>query len=313
MKQISQRVASTFIVIFGSLFIVFSMNYFLPGDAVDQMMAGNDASPEAAKMLRQELGLDLPFHTQFMNYLTNLIHGDFGQSIISHEPVIDKILTQLPATIQLTLSSAGIALLIGIFIGVLSAIHHNTLFDHLARILSLIGTSMPTFWSGILLILIFSVHLKWFPSMGSNGWKTLVLPAITLGLYGAGYIIRMVRNSTLEVINEPFILTLRSKGLPERFVMYRHALRNALIPAITMIGVIIGELLGGAVITESVFSRQGIGRLVADAIVAKDLPVIQGVVFFTALIYVLMNLMIDISYTFIDPRIRRVQQGGAKI
>lgn len=313
MKQIVSRIISSIIVIFGSLFVVFSINYFLPGDAVDQMMAGSDASPEAAKMLRQELGLDLPFHTQFIRYLTNVIHGNFGYSIVSHEPVIDKIASQFPATIELTLTSAGVALIIGVLLGVLSAIHHNTIFDYLARILSLFGISMPTFWSGILLILIFSVHLRWFPAMGSNGWKTLVLPSVTLGLVGSGFIIRMVRNSMLEVIHEPFILTLRSKGISERIIMYRHALRNALIPAITMIGVIMGELLAGTVVVETVYSRQGIGRLVSDAIAAKDLPVIQGVVFFTAVTYVLINLFVDIAYTIIDPRTRRMKQGGSRV
>jgi peptide/nickel transport system permease protein len=164
---------------------------------------------------------------------------------------------------------------------------------------------MPTFWSGILLILIFSVFLNWLPGIGSDGWKTLVLPSLSLGFVGAGFIIRMVRNSMLDVINEQFIVTLRAKGLSERVVMYRHALRNALIPAITIIGLNIGELLAGTVVIETVFSRQGIGRIVADAIMAKDLPVIQGVVFFSAIVYVVINLLVDLSYSFIDPRVRR--------
>jgi len=153
--------------------------------------------------------------------------------------------------------------------------------------------------------LLFSIHLGWFPAIGSNGWKTVVLPAVTLGIVGAGYIVRMVRSSMLDVINEHFIMTLRAKGLAERAVMYRHALRNALIPAITMLGMLVGDLLAGTVIIETVFSRQGIGRIIADAILAKDLPVVQGVIFFTAIIYVLVNLIVDISYAIIDPRVRR--------
>ncbi|EIJ82265.1 binding-protein-dependent transport systems inner membrane component [Bacillus methanolicus PB1] len=310
LKLLINRGITALFVLFGSLFLVFSINYFLPSDAVDQLLDGTGANQEIADSLRKELGLDLPFHQQFLYYLSSLLHGDFGQSIINDEPVLDKIFAQFPATILLTISSAAIAIFIGVTLGVLSAIHHNSLIDYVARIVGLFGISMPTFWSGILLILSFFIHLGWFPAMGSDGFSTLVLPSITLGFVGAGFIVRIVRNSMLEVINEPFILTLRSKGIPERLVLYQHALRNALIPALTMIGIIIGDLLGGAVVTETVFARQGIGRIVADAIMSKDLPVVQGVVFFTAIIYVSLNLIVDISYSLIDPRIRRSQLGG---
>ncbi|WP_420901666.1 ABC transporter permease [Paenibacillus whitsoniae] len=205
------------------------------------------------------------------------------------------------------MASTIISTVIGVGLGVLSAIHRNRWIDVLARIVGLFGISMPTFWSGILLILIFSVSLGWFPAMGSKGLITLVLPSVTLGFVGAGFIVRMVRNSMLEVMNEHFIVTLRAKGLSERLVMYRHALRNALIPAITIIGIHIGDLMAGTVVIETVFSRQGIGRILADAIMAKDLPVVQGVVFFSAIIYVVVNLLVDISYVFIDPRVRRTQ------
>ena len=310
LRLVINRGLTAIIVLLGSLFLVFSINYFLPSDAVDLLLAENGGNEEMAESLRKELGLDLPFHEQFFNYITGLLHGDFGQSIVNNEPVFDKILEQFPATIALTIASAIIAVLIGVTLGVLSAIHHNSLVDYVARIVGLFGISMPTFWSGVLLILIFSIQLGWFPAMGSEGLSALVLPAITLGLVGAGFIVRIVRNSMLEVINEPFILTLRSKGVSERLVMYRHALRNALIPAVTMVGMIIADFLGGAVVIETVFARQGIGRIVADAIMAKDLPVVQGVVFFTALVYVSLNLLVDISYSLIDPRIRRSQLGG---
>jgi peptide/nickel transport system permease protein len=310
LRLVVNRGITAFIVLLGSLFLVFSINYFLPSDAVDLLLAENGGNEEMAESLRKELGLDLPFHEQFLTYITGLLHGDFGHSIVNSEPVIDKILAQFPATIMLTIGSAVIAILVGVTLGVLSAIHHNSFIDYVARIVGLFGISMPTFWSGVLLILIFSIHLGWFPAMGSDSFSALVLPAITLGLVGSGFIVRIVRNSMLEVINEPFILTLRSKGISERLVMYRHALRNALIPAVTMIGMIIGDFLGGAVVIETVFARQGIGRIVADAIMAKDLPVVQGVVFFTAIIYVSLNLLVDISYSLIDPRIRRSQLGG---
>lgn len=299
------RIIASILVLIGSLFLVFFINYSLPGDVVDQMLEGTGASPEMAANLREELGLDLPFHIQFFEYLSNIIHGDFGNSIVNNAPVLDKILTQFPATLSLTFVSASIAVILGITLGVYSAIHHNTIIDYVARLIGLFGISMPTFWSGILLVLLFSVHLGWFPSIGSDGWSTLVLPSFSLGLVCSGSIIRMVRNSMLEVINEQYILTLRSKGLKGNVIMYKHVLRNALIPSITIIGMMIGDLLGGAVVIETVFSRQGIGRLIADAIAAKDLPVVQGVVFFSAIVYISINFLVDISYSFIDPRVRK--------
>lgn len=304
-KFLLNRILASIFVLIGSLFLVFFINYSLPGDVVDQMLEGTGATPEMAANLRKELGLDLPFHQQFLEYLNNILRGDFGHSIVNNAPVLDRIIAQFPATLSLTLMSACIAIVVGITLGVYSAIHHNTIIDYIARLIGLFGISMPTFWSGILLILLFSVHLGWFPSIGSDGFRSLVLPSLSLGLVCSGAIIRMVRNSMLEVINEQYILTLRSKGLMEKAIMYKHVLRNALIPSITIIGMMIGDLLGGAVVIETVFSRQGIGRLIADGIVSKDLPVVQGVVFFSAIVYISINLLVDISYSFIDPRVRR--------
>jgi peptide/nickel transport system permease protein len=301
------KISTAFVSIIGSLILVFCINYLLPGDPVLSMIDPSVATPEMVENLRKELGLDQPFYMQFINYFTNILQGDFGQSLINSEPVLPKILEHFPATLALTFASAVISVVIGVAFGVLSAIYQNKWMDLIARLIGLLGISMPTFWSGILLILIFSVSLNWFPAMGSEGWKTIVLPSLSLGFVGAGLIIRRVRNSMLEVINEQFIVTLRAKGLSERVVMYRHALRNALIPAITIIGLNIGELMAGTVVIETVFSRQGIGRIVADAIMAKDLPVIQGVVFFSAIVYVIVNLLVDLSYSIIDPRVRRSQ------
>src|SRR5206468_7567539 len=201
-------------------------------------------------------------------YFAEIVRGDFGKSMLNSEPVLPKILKHFPATLSLTLASTFFSLVFGIVLGVLSAVHRNRWIDIVARLVGLFGISMPTFWSGILLILIFSVHLGWLPAMGSDGIETLVLPSLALGIVGAGFIVRMVRGSMLEVINEPFIVTLRSKGLSEKIVMYRHALRNALIPAVTVIGIHIGDLMAGTVVIETVFSRQGVGRIIADAIMA---------------------------------------------
>jgi peptide/nickel transport system permease protein len=304
-SKLMLKILNAVVSIFGSLVLVFFIIYLLPGDPVLSMLDPSTATPEMVANLRKELGLDESIYVQFKEYFMNVLQGDFGQSIVNSEPVLPKILEHLPATLALTLTSSVLAVVIGVTLGVLSAIYKNQWIDFLARFIGLFGISMPTFWSGIILILIFSVYLNWFPAMGSDGWQTLVLPTLSLGFVGAGLIIRMVRTSMLEVINEQFIVTLRAKGLKEMVVMYRHALRNALIPAITIIGLNIGELMAGTVVIETVFSRQGMGRIVADAIMAKDLPVIQGVVFFSAVVYVIVNLLVDLSYSMIDPRVRR--------
>ncbi|MFP3388287.1 ABC transporter permease [Brevibacillus sp. SIMBA_040] len=304
---IATRLLTSLLVVIGSSMLVFVIMFVLPGDPVLQLLDGNATTPEAIEQMRQQLGLDQPFYVQFMQYFLQLLQGDFGASRIDSAPVLPKILAHVPATLALTAVSTTVSVLVGTILGVLSAIHRNGIIDLTARFVGLFGISMPTFWTGILLLLLFSIHLRLFPIAGSDGWKTLVLPGITLGLVGAGFIVRMVRNTMLEVISEPFIVTLRAKGLTERVVMYKHALRNALIPALTMMGVMVGELLSGTVVVETVFARQGIGRILADAIMSKDMPVVQGVVFFTAIIYVLVNLLVDVSYSFVDPRIRRSQ------
>lgn len=304
-RTLTWRVLTSLLVIVGSLVLVFSILYVLPGDPTDNMVDPSMATPEVIANLRHELGVDQPFHIQFLRYFGGILQGEFGTSLVNSDPVLPKIVESFPATLALTAASSLVSVIVGILLGVLSAIHRNKAIDIIARIVGLFGISMPTFWSGILLILIFSITLGWFPAMGSDGWKTLVLPALALGTVGAGFIVRMVRNSMLDVISEQFIVTLRSKGLAERAVMYQHALRNALIPAVTMIGMLVGEMLAGTVVIETVFSRQGIGRIIADAIMAKDLPVVQGVILFSVFIYVIVNLIVDISYAWIDPRVRR--------
>ena len=304
-QTIITRTISSLLVIVGSLTLVFAIFYLLPGDPVLSMIDPTYATPEMIENLRVQLGLDQPFYIQFGHYFADMLRGDFGVSMVNSDPVLPKILANFPSTLILTLSSTCIAVIIGVVLGILSAVHRNGWIDIVARTVGLFGISMPTFWSGILLILIFSIQLGWFPAMGSEGISTLVLPAITLGIVGAGFVIRMVRNSMLEVLSEPFITTLRAKGISRHVIMYKHALRNALIPVVTVVGMQIGEMLAGTVVIETVFSRQGIGRILADAIMARDIPVVQGVVFFTAILYVVINLLVDISYTYIDPRIRR--------
>jgi len=306
-RAILMRAAASLMVVLGALAMVFVIVYLLPGDPVYQIVDPASATPEVIENLRRQLGTDRPLPAQFADYAAKMLRGDFGRSIVNGDPVLPKIIEHFPATLSLTVCSAVFAAAIGIWLGVLSAIHRNGWIDFAARTLGLFGISMPTFWTGILLILFFSVRLGWFPAMGSDGWKTLVLPSAALGIIASGFIIRLVRNSMLEVLGEPFILTLRAKGLSERLVMYRHALRNALLPALTMIGVLVGDLMAGSVVIETVFSRQGIGRIVADALMAKDIPVIQGVILFSAVVYVLVNLLVDLSYSLVDPRVRKLQ------
>ncbi len=305
LQTIVARLVSSLLVIVGSLALVFCIFYLLPGDPVLSMVDPTSVSPEVIENLRQQLGLDRPFHERLLTYFGDMLTGDFGRSLVGSDPVLPKILQQVPSTLLLTAASALVAVAVGVTLGVLSAVRKGGIIDLAARIVGLFGISMPTFWSGILLILIFSVQLRWLPSMGSDGWQTLILPSIALGFVGAGSIVRMVRGSMLDVLNEPFITTLRAKGLHERLIQYKHALRSALIPAVTLIGMQIGDMLAGTVIIETVFSRQGIGRILADSIMAKDLPVVQGIVFFTAIVYVGINLLVDLSYAAIDPRIRR--------
>jgi peptide/nickel transport system permease protein len=304
-STIFNKIVQTVISIFGSLVLVFLILYLLPGDPVLSMLDPTTATPEAIENLRVELGLNKPFYAQFLDYLKGVITGDLGTSRVTGEAVLDKVLDQLPATLLLTFSSMLFSIIFGITFGVISAIFRNKWIDVIVRFIALFGISMPTFWSGILLILFLGVHLNWLPIMGSDGWKTLIMPSIALGLIGAGFIIRMVRNSIVDIIGDQFILTLRAKGLSEKKIMFKHVLKNALIPAVTIIGMNVGELLAGTVVIETVFSRQGIGRLISDALAMKDLYVIQGVILFSAIVYIVMNMLVDLSYSFLDPRIRK--------
>jgi peptide/nickel transport system permease protein len=308
---ILRRLAISLLVVFGTITLVFYIVYLLPGDPMNSLVDTSMMPREEIESLRQQLGLDKAVHVRFLEYVGGVLQGDLGKSYVNSVPVIDTILRHLPATLTLALASALIAVTIGVVFGVLSAVHHNSWIDMVVRIISLFNVSMPTFWLGILLIMVFSFALGWFPAMGSKGIATLVLPAVTLGLASSSAILRLVRSNMLEVVNESFITTLRAKGLSERLVLYGHALKNALIPAITVVGMELSGLLGGVVIVETVFSRQGIGRVLVDAILSRDIPVIQGTVLFIAIIIVLINLVVDISYALIDPRIKlSAQQKG---
>lgn len=301
---IVRRLLVSIPVILGTLTLVFLIIHWLPGDPA-VMLAGDDAAPDRIEFLRQQLGLDRPLWQQYLSYIWSSVQGDFGTSFANSQPVLNRLIAQMPATLSLAVLSTLFAAVIGVVLGILSAVYKNRFMDYVIRLVSLLGVSMPSFWVAILLILIFSVHFQLLPAIGNGSFKQLILPAIALGISGAGTLIRMVRNSVLEVIGEQFVLTLRAKGLSEKVVLYQHVLRNALLPTLTILGIIVGNMLSGAVVTETVFSRQGLGKMVVDAINQKDIPVIQAAVLITAVITILVNLLVDISYSYVDPRVRK--------
>ncbi len=303
-KFIWNRLFVSIPVIIGSLTLVFLIIHWLPGDPA-QMIAGDDAAPDRIAFLSKQFGLDRPLWQQYLSYLWDSMRGDFGSSFANSQPVLDRLLAQLPATLSLALFSTLLAIVFGVTLGILSAVYQNRVLDYVVRIISLLGVSMPKFWLGILLILVFSVHLQWLPAIGNGTFKQIILPSIALGVTGAGMLTRMVRNSVLEVIREPFVVTLRAKGLTERSVLYRHVLRNALMPAITILGLLVGDMLAGAVVTETVFSRQGLGKMIVDAINQKDIPVIQAAILITGVFNIAVTLLVDVSYSYVDPRVRR--------
>jgi len=298
-------------VVIGVSVVVFSIVHLLPGDPVLVMLSGANATPEQVAELRAQLRLDDPIVVQYLRFLGRAAVGDFGRSIFSRRPVIDEIADQLPSTLQLAGAAILIAAGLGLTLGILAALRHNTWVDRLAMLVALGGVSMPSFWLGLLLIFVFSLQLGWLPATGQGGLERLILPAATIGLGYSAVVARLVRSSFLEVLGNGYIATARSKGLSERLVVLKHALGNALIPVVTIIGVQIGNLLAGTIVVETVFSRRGMGRLAVTAVLDKDYPLIQGVVLVSAIGYVLINLLVDLSYSIIDPRIRHGEFGKA--
>lgn len=304
MRYALNRLLLAIPVLLGVSALTFLMLHLVPGDPVAAMFIGQGgAKAEQLEAVREQLGLNDPLPVQYVNYMTRILHGDLGRSIRTNEPVAQMIQRNFPPTLQLTLASMGIAIVLGILCGVVAAIKRGRIVDNLVMLIALAGVSMPSFWLGLILISIFAVGLNWFPIIGGSGWRGLALPALALGFAAAAIIARMVRSSLLEVLGENYVVTARAKGLAERRVIIRHALRNAAIPVITIVGLQFGGLLAGAVIVEQVFSRQGIGRMLVSALQSRDFPVAQGGVLFVATVYVLVNLAVDLLYGAIDPRI----------
>jgi peptide/nickel transport system permease protein len=291
--------------------VVFGLVHLTPGDPA-AVILGDRATPEDIARLRDQLGLNDPLPVQFVRWFSNVLRLDFGESIFLGEPVTQALLDRMQPTVLLTVYALSIEVLIGIPAGVIAAVRYNSPLDRSLTVVAISGSAIPTFFLGILLILIFSVRLRWLPSGGyvpfgedpAAHLKAMLLPAFALGFSAAGLLARLVRSSTLDVLREDYVRTAFAKGLPEQLVIVRHALRNALIPALTVIGISIGALLGGAVVTETVFTIPGMGRLVVQSIARRDYPVIQGAIIAIAMTYVLVNLVVDVLYVYIDPRVR---------
>ena len=291
--------------------VAFVLIHLSPGDPA-AIIAGPDAPAEDVAQIRRTLGLEQPLHMQLLRWYGRLVQGDLGQSIFLRKPVVDAILDRAEPTLLLTLCATFIAVLIGVPVGVLSARHHNTATDQTFMVFALLGISVPNFLLGLIFVLVFGVWLGWFPVAGysplEDGWlltaRSLVLPAFSLGLVQSALIARIARSSMLDVLREQFITTGRAKGLGERIVVYKHALRNALVPTVTVIGISFAVLISGAVVVETVFNIPGLGRLVVSAVSRRDYPVVQGVVLVIAGVYMLVNLLVDLSYLVIDPRVK---------
>ena len=308
-NYILRRLFSLFLLLIGVSFIVFISMHLIPGDPA-QIIGGPTATQSDIHAIRQSLGLNEPILTQYWHYLVGLVHGNLGYSYQTKEPVSQAIMIRFPNTLNLAIASIVVAIFIGIPAGIISALKQNSITDISTTSVVLLGMSIPHFWLGAMLILLFAVDLQWLPVSGLSapfwtldGLRHLILPAITLGTGSAAMIARMSRATMLEVIRSDYIRTARAKGVKERTVIWLHALRNAMIPVITVIGLNFGFLLGGTIITEQVFAINGVGRLLIESIISRDFPMVQGAVLLIATLFVVVNLLVDILYALIDPRI----------
>ena len=304
LTYLARRLLAVVPVLFGVTLAVFSMLFLVPGDPVKMMLAEFVTTPDQIAQMRAQLHLDEPIFQQYGRFVVGALRGDLGTSIRSRRAVATEIGENVGSTAQLALASMAVAVAIGVPLGLMAALLRNSWFDAGSMIVALLGVSMPSFWLGLLLIVAFSLHLGWFPATGGGDLWHLVLPSVTLGMIASAIIARLTRSSMLEVLGQDYVRTARAKGLAWWGVVVRHALKNALIPVITIFGLQFGNLLAGAVIVETVFSRPGLGRLIVGGILAKDFPLVQGTVLFVATTYVMINVLVDIAYAFVDPRIR---------
>ena len=304
LTYVGRRILAVIPVLFGVTLAVFGMLFLVPGDPVKIMLAEFVTTPDQIARMRTQLHLDEPVIEQYGRFVANALRGDLGVSIRSRRPVAAEIAENIGSTGLLALASMVVAIGLGVPLGLLAALGRNSWFDVAAMVVALLGVAMPSFWLGFLLIFVFSLHLGWLPATGGGDLPHLVMPAVALGMIAAAIIARLTRSSMLEVLGQDYVRTARAKGLGGASVIVRHALRNALIPVVTVFGLQFGNLLAGAVIVETVFSRPGLGRLIVGGILAKDFPLVQGTVLFVAAAYVLINVVVDVAYAYVDPRIR---------
>lgn len=301
-SYVLRRLWQAVLVLFGVSVVVFAILH-LTGDPA-ALLLPPDATAEDIARFRNAMGFDDPWIVQYGRFLKGAIHGNFGESLRHGEPAMELVLERLPATFQLAGAGLLLALCLAVPAGIVSAVKRNTVIDYFSTVVALLGQAMPTFWLGIMLILVFSVHFNWLPSSGRGDLQHLVLPAVTLGLFTTARITRLTRSGMLEVLGQDYILTARAKGVSEQPVVWKHALKNASIPIVTIVGIELGTLLGGSVITETIFAWPGVGRLSVQAIFNRDYPVVQAAVFILASTFVVVNFLVDLAYTWLDPRIR---------
>ena len=305
LRYIVGRMTLTVPVLVGAAVLIFLLMQLVPGDAVSAVMAGGaKLSPEQQLEMREALGLNRPLVAQLGDYLWNLIQGDLGRSTRSDRTVLSLVGAQIPSTLVLVAAGMTVAIIIGVPLGVLAARRRNSLVDTIAMGTAVLGLSIPQFWLGLMLILLFAVNLGWFPALSSGGFDGLVLPALALGVAEAAVLARLVRSSLIDSLEQDYITTARAKGASDRRVTWRHGLRNALVPVVTMIGLQVGNLLGAAVVIEMLFARQGLGQLVVNSILRRDLPVLQGSILILASLFVVINVVVDILYKVLDPRVK---------
>ena len=305
LRYVAGRLTLTIPVLVGAAILIFLLMQLVPGDAVTAVMAGGaKLSPEQQMEMREAFGLNRPLVVQLGDYLWGLVQGDLGRSTRSDRAVLSLVGAQIPSTLILVAAGMTVAILIGVPLGVLAARNRNTWLDTASMGAAVLGLSVPQFWLGLMLILLFAVNLRWFPALSSGGFDGLVLPALALGVAEAAILARLVRSSLIHSLEQDYITTARAKGASDRRVAWRHGLRNALVPVVTMIGLQVGNLLGAAVVIEMLFARQGLGQLVVNSILRRDLPVLQGSIIILASIFVVINVVVDILYKFLDPRVK---------
>ncbi len=301
-SYIIRRILQSILVFIGALLISFFLMRIIPGDPAKLLM-GDSATPQEIEAMREQLGTNRPVWDQLIIYIRDILSGNFGYSLRRGVPALNLFMSFLPKTLLLASVSLAIVVVISIPLGIISALNHNKLIDHICMVFCIIGQSMPTYWMGILLIMLFSVHLRLLPTSGYGTWKNIVMPAFTLGMAHTALLMRMMRSSMLEVLNQDYIRTAHAKGLHQRGVVLGHALKNAMIPTVAILGLQLGNLLGGSIITEQVFGWPGIGSLIVDSIAYRDYPVIQVAVLASAIIIAVVNLLADLCYVLLDPRI----------